>query len=94
MTSDAPATTFDAVVIGAGQAGPGIAYHLVSTGRTVALIEADKVGGHLSTEDVVRPRRCRRRHVSPIWRERQGDTAYVLARSPSTSLRRWHARTR
>ena len=37
--------TFDAIVIGAGQAGPGIAYHLVSTGRPVALVEADKVGG-------------------------------------------------
>jgi pyruvate/2-oxoglutarate dehydrogenase complex dihydrolipoamide dehydrogenase (E3) component len=36
---------FDAVVIGAGQAGPGIARHLVSMGRRVALVEADKVGG-------------------------------------------------
>ncbi|MGD9996467.1 MAG: mercuric reductase [Ilumatobacteraceae bacterium] len=38
-------TSFDAIVIGAGQAGPGVAYHLVSTGKSVALIEADKVGG-------------------------------------------------
>ena len=30
---------------GMNQAGPGIAYHLVSTGRQVALVEADKVGG-------------------------------------------------
>lgn len=36
---------FDAVVIGAGQAGPGVARHLVASGRTVALVEADKVGG-------------------------------------------------
>ncbi len=36
---------FDAIVIGAGQAGPGIANHLVSTGERVALIEQDKVGG-------------------------------------------------
>jgi pyruvate/2-oxoglutarate dehydrogenase complex dihydrolipoamide dehydrogenase (E3) component len=36
---------FDAIVIGAGQAGPGIARHLVSEGRRVALVEADKVGG-------------------------------------------------
>ncbi len=45
MTSDATEVAFDAIVIGAGQAGPGIAYHLVSTGRRVALVEADKVGG-------------------------------------------------
>ena len=37
--------TFDDVVIGAGQAGPGIAYQLAATGRKVAIVEADKVGG-------------------------------------------------
>lgn len=36
---------FDAIVIGAGQAGPGIADHFVTTGRRVALVEQDKVGG-------------------------------------------------
>lgn len=36
---------FDAIVIGAGQAGPGIARHLAATGHQVALVEADKVGG-------------------------------------------------
>ena len=36
---------FDAVVIGAGQAGPGVGRHLAASGRTVALVEADKVGG-------------------------------------------------
>jgi pyruvate/2-oxoglutarate dehydrogenase complex dihydrolipoamide dehydrogenase (E3) component len=36
---------FDAIVIGAGQAGPGLAGHLAATGRTVAVVEADKVGG-------------------------------------------------
>lgn len=39
------ALPFDAIVIGAGQAGPGIAHHLVAAGRQVALVEADKVGG-------------------------------------------------
>jgi len=38
-------STFDAVVIGAGQAGPGVARHLASTGKRVAVVEADKVGG-------------------------------------------------
>ena len=36
---------FDAIVIGAGQAGPGIATTIVQQGRRVALIEQDKVGG-------------------------------------------------
>jgi pyruvate/2-oxoglutarate dehydrogenase complex dihydrolipoamide dehydrogenase (E3) component len=36
---------FDAVVIGAGQSGPGVARHLVGSGRRVALVEVDEVGG-------------------------------------------------
>jgi pyruvate/2-oxoglutarate dehydrogenase complex dihydrolipoamide dehydrogenase (E3) component len=36
---------FDALVIGAGQAGPSVARHLVSGGARVALVEQDKVGG-------------------------------------------------
>jgi pyruvate/2-oxoglutarate dehydrogenase complex dihydrolipoamide dehydrogenase (E3) component len=36
---------FDAIVIGAGQAGPGIARHLVDGGGRVAVVEQDKVGG-------------------------------------------------
>ena len=36
---------FDAVVVGAGQAGPGVASQLVADGERVALVEADRVGG-------------------------------------------------
>ena len=36
---------FDAIVIGAGQAGPGVARQLAAAGRRVAVVEADKVGG-------------------------------------------------
>ncbi|WP_117000551.1 mercuric reductase [Desertimonas flava] len=39
------AEPFDAIVIGAGQAGPGVATHLVGQGKRVALVEMDKVGG-------------------------------------------------
>ena len=36
---------FDAIVVGAGQAGPGVATRFVSEGKRVALVEQDKVGG-------------------------------------------------
>jgi len=45
MPSTSTAEPFDAIVVGAGQAGPGIATTLVDQGRRVALIEQDKVGG-------------------------------------------------
>ena len=37
--------TFDAIIIGAGQAGPSLAGRLASAGMTVALIERSRVGG-------------------------------------------------
>jgi pyruvate/2-oxoglutarate dehydrogenase complex dihydrolipoamide dehydrogenase (E3) component len=43
--SDDATERFDAIVIGAGQAGPGVAAALVERGDNVALIEQDKVGG-------------------------------------------------
>lgn len=41
----APARNFDAIVIGAGQAGPPLAGRLTSAGQTVAVIERKLVGG-------------------------------------------------
>src|ERR1700761_7201815 len=39
------AQTFDAIVIGAGQAGPSLTGRLTERGMKVALIERDKFGG-------------------------------------------------
>lgn len=36
---------FDAIVVGAGQAGPSLAFRLAATGRRVAMVERDAVGG-------------------------------------------------
>jgi pyruvate/2-oxoglutarate dehydrogenase complex dihydrolipoamide dehydrogenase (E3) component len=38
-------TSYDAIVIGAGQAGPGVASSLVGDGKHVAIIEMDRAGG-------------------------------------------------
>lgn len=47
MNTRAPDTAgrYDAIVVGAGQAGPGVARFLAGAGRRVALVEADKIGG-------------------------------------------------
>ena len=37
--------TFDAIVIGTGQAGPALAARLAEAGQSVAVIERDKFGG-------------------------------------------------
>ena len=38
-------TSYDAIVIGAGQAGPGVASALVDEGKRVAMIEMERAGG-------------------------------------------------
>ncbi len=37
--------TFDAIIVGAGQAGPALAGRLTGLGKTVAIIERHLVGG-------------------------------------------------
>src|ERR1700754_4739707 len=39
------ATTFDAIIIGAGQAGPSLAGRLTAAGHTVAVVERKLIGG-------------------------------------------------
>ena len=48
---------FDAIIVGAGQAGPGLAGRLTAAGHTVAVIERKLVGGPVSTLAADRPRR-------------------------------------
>lgn len=43
--ADAGLRHFDAIIIGAGQAGPPLAGRLHDAGMKVAIIERDKVGG-------------------------------------------------
>ncbi|MEL6195991.1 MAG: mercuric reductase [Myxococcota bacterium] len=45
MTMNDSPERYDAIVVGAGQAGPSVAIHLAESGRRVALIERDRVGG-------------------------------------------------
>ncbi|WP_460503246.1 FAD-dependent oxidoreductase, partial [Hymenobacter agri] len=39
------ANSFDALIIGAGQAGTPLAYALAAAGKTVGFIESDHLGG-------------------------------------------------
>ncbi len=50
-------TTYDAVIIGVGQAGNPLASALAKAGKRVALLERDAVGGHASTGAVRRRKR-------------------------------------
>ena len=45
MTTGQLVTAYDAIVIGAGQAGPGVAAALAGEGQRVLLVEMEQVGG-------------------------------------------------
>src|ERR1700745_3402009 len=45
MEMNSKATRFDAIILGAGQAGPPLAVELANTGQNVALIERKDFGG-------------------------------------------------
>jgi choline dehydrogenase-like flavoprotein len=50
------ATTYDAIIIGTGQAGPSLAVRLASTGMKVAVIERSGSAAPASTPAASRPR--------------------------------------
>ena len=47
---------FDAIVIGAGQAGPPMAGRIAATGKTVAVIERELIGGTCVKQAARQPR--------------------------------------
>jgi cation diffusion facilitator CzcD-associated flavoprotein CzcO len=67
---------YDAIVIGAGQPGPGVAGALADDGKRVAIIEMDRAGGTpVSTMAASRPRRFEPAHrlrIRPGGRGRTG----------------------
>ena len=86
-------TDFDAIIVGAGQAGPPLAGRLTAAGQTVAVIERKQSAAPASTPGASRPRRwspARTRRTSPAA---VPITASAAARSPSTWQRSRRART-
>ena len=49
-------TTYDAIIIGTGQAGPSLAVRLAGAGMKVAIVERNRSAAPVSTPDASRPR--------------------------------------
>lgn len=85
--------TFDAIIIGAGQAGPALANRLSGAGMRVAVIERDRVGGTCvnvgctPTKAMVASARVARQAA------RAGDYGVVLEGAPAVDMAAVHART-
>jgi pyruvate/2-oxoglutarate dehydrogenase complex dihydrolipoamide dehydrogenase (E3) component len=59
--------TFDAIVIGAGQAGPSLAGRLTGAGMSVALIERKLIGGTCVNTGVRPRKRSSPVHMPLTW---------------------------
>src|SRR5262249_14450190 len=64
--------SFDAIVIGAGQAGPSLAVRLAEAGRTVALIERRRLGGTCVNDGCI-PTKTLVARARAAWTAREAD---------------------
>ena len=71
---------YDAIVIGAGQAGPGVAGSLAGEGKRVALIEMERAGGTCLNHGCKPTKALRASASSPIRRDGPPSTASTSAR--------------
>ena len=86
-------TEFDAIVIGAGQPGPGLAGALADKGKRVALIEMDRVGGTCLNHGCKPTKALRASAVMAHQARRAGDygvrTGEVTVDFPAAMERVW-----
>ena len=88
------AEKFDAIIVGAGQAGPPLAGRLTDAGQTVAVIERKLVGGTCVNTAASPPRPWWPAHMPHTSPAAAPNTASAQATSPSTWRRSRRARTR
>ncbi|ORE90137.1 FAD-containing oxidoreductase [Aurantimonas sp. 22II-16-19i] len=83
---------FDAIIIGAGQAGPSLAGRLTSSGMTVALIERHLVGGTCVNTGCMPTKTLVASAKVAAMARRGGDYGVTLAGDVSVDMRRVRAR--
>jgi pyruvate/2-oxoglutarate dehydrogenase complex dihydrolipoamide dehydrogenase (E3) component len=84
----APARQFDAIIIGAGQAGPSLAGRLTAAGQTVALIERKDFGGTCVNTGCMPTKTLVASAYAAHLARRAGDYGVVLDGPVSVDMRR------
>lgn len=85
-------TSFDAVVIGMGQAGPSLAARLSAQGMRVALVEKDEFGGTCVNNGCTPTKAMVASAYAAHLARRAGDYGVALAGAPSVRMERVKAR--
>ena len=85
-------TSFDALIIGTGQAGPALAARLAGAGMKVAVVERDKFGGTCVNDGCTPTKAMVASAYAAHLARRAGDYGVVLEGTPHVDLRRVKAR--
>lgn len=86
------AETFDALIIGTGQAGPALAARLSAAGMTVAVVEKDKFGGTCVNNGCTPTKAMVASAYAARLASRAGDYGVLVDGSPRVEMRRVKAR--
>ena len=86
-------TTFDAVVIGMGQAGPSLAARLCAHGMKVAIVERDQFGGTCVNNGCTPTKAMVASAYAAHLATRAAQYGVVLPGSPTVSMKRVKSRT-
>ena len=86
------AATFDAIVVGTGQAGPALAARLAGAGMKVAVVERDKFGGTCVNDGCTPTKAMVASAYAAHVARRAGDYGVVLQAGPRVDMARVKAR--
>jgi pyruvate/2-oxoglutarate dehydrogenase complex dihydrolipoamide dehydrogenase (E3) component len=89
-----PLQSFDAIVIGAGQAGPSLAGRLTAAGQTVALIERQDIGGTCVNTGCMPTKTLVASAYAAHLARRAADYGVVLGGEVGIDMKRVHDRAR
>jgi pyruvate/2-oxoglutarate dehydrogenase complex dihydrolipoamide dehydrogenase (E3) component len=87
-----PATSFDAVIIGMGQAGPSLAGRLVGAGMKVAVVEQDKFGGTCVNNGCTPTKAMVASAYAAHLARRSGEYGVIAEGTPRVDMKRVKAR--
>ena len=76
--------SYDAIIIGTGQAGPFLAIKMAKAGRKVAIIERGRLAGPVSTPAASRRKPWWPARARPTWQDARRSSASTPARCRST----------
>ena len=92
LSSSPMPISFDAIVVGTGQAGPALAARLAGAGMKVAVVERDKFGGTCVNDGCTPTKTMVASAYAAHTASRGGEYGFQISSQPRVDMRRVKAR--